>query len=711
MKLPLRLTIATAFGLFAALTISIIAERNFFSSREAILKMAKSNIAASAKFAEQGVDRLISRALLGADTIADLPGDIFDWRKPESLLLTLAVSLRASPEIYGVFVGFPDGAFVQALNLIGPDGKRRVVAGIPATAATAWRVIGPALEGRGRAASWWYFDRSGKKILDHSNKDQQLTTYDPRTRSWFKKSQESRKPTVSKAYVFASLKQPGVTISQPLNHRPDISVGVDLSLRDLARLTAQLSPGKDGVVAILDHEGDVVAYPAPEKIIKRGLNTDTIELVAASEIEDPRVRAALLGFQSTHHTHRSFRVNDEEFIAFFRPAAEDSSANWDIVSVAAVSDFTGELMATLQRSLLIAAAVLIFAIIGVAVMAGWVSQPVIRLRRMSEQITKLDSSLNEEFDSPFEEINQLQISMYQMKNALETFLQFVPRDVVRELMQSGQAATIGGTKQEVTLLFTDIEDFTTMTERMTPEEIMSQTSDYFEKLSFGIQANRGTIDKFIGDAIMAMWNAPSLDAQHADNACRGALAACRISEDLNAGFAAKGQSVMRTRFGLHTGDVLVGNVGARDRMQYTCLGSNVNLAARIEGLNKFYGTQILASDAVRRRASTVFLFRRVDIVEAKGTSVPVTIYELMGERGEDAAFYVGPETIRQATKYEQAFDFYLHRDFGDALEILKELDTEQPDDPVVALLSRKCKQFLLKPPPPNWNGATALDEK
>ena len=139
--------------------------------------------------------------------------------------------------------------------------------------------------------------------------------------------------------------------------------------------------------------------------------------------------------------------------------------------------------------------------------------------------------------------------------------------------------------------------------------------------------------------------------------------------------------------------------------------SNVNLAARIEGLNKFYGTQILASDAVRRRASTVFLFRRVDIVEAKGTSVPVTIYELMGERGEDAAFYVGPETIRQATKYEQAFDFYLHRDFGDALEILKELDTEQPDDPVVALLSRKCKQFLLKPPPPNWNGATALDEK
>ena len=137
----------------------------------------------------------------------------------------------------------------------------------------------------------------------------------------------------------------------------------------------------------------------------------------------------------------------------------------------------------------------------------------------------------------------------------------------------------------------------------------------------------------------------------------------------------------------------------------------MNLASRMEGLNKFYGTQVLASDAVRRRTSSDYLFRRVDIVEAKGSSVPVTIYELMGERGEGAEFYVGPEIVKRASKYEQAFDFYLHRDFSDALFVLDQLAKEDADDPVVALLSRKCRDYLDSPPPPSWNGATVLDEK
>jgi adenylate cyclase len=137
----------------------------------------------------------------------------------------------------------------------------------------------------------------------------------------------------------------------------------------------------------------------------------------------------------------------------------------------------------------------------------------------------------------------------------------------------------------------------------------------------------------------------------------------------------------------------------------------VNLAARIEGLNKFYGTQVLASDTVRRKASSEFLFRRVDIVEAKGTTLPLTIYELMGERGEDAAFYVGADMLKLASKYEQAFDFYLHRDFADALYILDQLAEIYPDDAVVAQLRVKCTDFRENPPSPEWNGATVLDKK
>ena len=450
-------------------------------------------------------------------------------------------------------MGFPDGAFVQAVNLTAPDGSHRKVAGMPKSAATAWRVIGPSAGGRGHPEKWRYFDHLGDEFLDIQFRVRENADYDPRTRAWFLESQASGKTVVSKVYVFSSLKKPGVTVSEQVHNLPDISVGVDLSLSDLAGRTAALRPGKGGVVAVIDGNGDVVAHPEPKKTVKLTANKDAIELVAATNIDDPLVRTAIRDSNASQQSHRSFNLSGKDYISYFRPAAKGSIVNWNIVSV--------------------------------AVMAGWITRPVVRLRRMADQITHLNFSEVEDFKTPFEEINRLQISMGHMKGALDTFLRFVPRDVVRELVQAGQAATIGGTKREVTLLFTDVEGFTTMTERMTPEEIMSQASEYFENLSFGIQSNRGTIDKFIGDAIMAIWNAPTEDAMHADNACRGALAAYHISEDLNGEFAAKSQSIMRTRFSLHTGDVLVGNVGARDRMQYTCLGSSVNLAARIEGLN------------------------------------------------------------------------------------------------------------------------------
>ena len=162
---------------------------------------------------------------------------------------------------------------------------------------------------------------------------------------------------------------------------------------------------------------------------------------------------------------------------------------------------------------------------------------------------------------------------------------------------------------------------------------------------------------------------------------------------------------------MHTGEALVGNMGARDRMQYTCLGACVNLASRIEGLNKQYGTNILVGDAVRRKASRDFLFRRVDIVEAKGTSLPVTLYELMGERGEDAAFFIGTEQLKRASKYEEAFDFYLHREFSHASEILDALSKEAPEDGVVQSLKTRCEHYLKTPPPASWNGVTTISQK
>lgn len=710
-RLPIRLTVTTAFIISMAASISLVAFLNFSENTKEMKATAHQLIDNSVEIAEQHIERLVGRAEIIAETAGALPSSVLDWENPHELLIFLSAALKNEPDLYGVFVGFTDGAFVQVVNFLDAHGRSRNVRGIPTEAALGWRVIGPVGDIALRPQSWRFFDRKGFELDTKDFAAMATTSYDPRQRPWHKAALYKKTTTHSKMYMFSSLQAPGVTVSAPAHNLYNAVIGVDLPLSDLARMTKRLQPGKNGVIAIVDNDGGMIAHPDPKKIIQPLPGGAGFTILSVNDIDDSRVQGAMAARGKTSEATLEFTIDKARYVASFKSADAGRSLDWQIISVASIDDFTRRLAASLQRSILWAGVVFAISIIVVVILAGWISTPVIRLRRQADQITEMNLGAMEPISTPFDEILRLQDSMEHMRGALMTFLRYVPQDLVRELVRNGEAATLGGTRREVTILFTDIEGFTTLSESLTPEEVLAQTSMYFEQMSFTIQANRGTIDKFIGDAIMAMWNAPSEDDMHIDNACRGTLAAYHVSEDLNAELAAKNLPLMKTRFGVHTGEVLVGNMGARDRLQYTCLGANVNLAARIEGLNKYFGTQVLVSDSVRRKASNDFLFRRVDIVEAKGTSLPMTIYELMGERGEDAAFYVGAEKLRLASRYEAAFDLYLHRDFKSALSILEEIRPDAPEDGVLAALEEKCLDFLTNPPPDNWNGATAFDKK
>jgi len=221
-----------------------------------------------------------------------------------------------------------------------------------------------------------------------------------------------------------------------------------------------------------------------------------------------------------------------------------------------------------------------------------------------------------------------------MRSVTQTFSRFVPRRLVERLIETGTPLQLGGTRRDVTLLFSDVVNFTEITEKADPTRVMQYTSRYFAAMSHEIMSHSGTVDKFIGDAIMAIWNAPADDPDHAANACAAALAFQRANDRLNAEFAREGWPVYRTRIGLHAGEAVVGNIGSEDRMNYTALGATVNLAARLEGLNKNYGTSILVSEALRRRVASRFLFRSVDRISPKGFAEAFEIYELRCERGE-----------------------------------------------------------------------------
>jgi len=255
------------------------------------------------------------------------------------------------------------------------------------------------------------------------------------------------------------------------------------------------------------------------------------------------------------------------------------------------------------------------------------------LRNITAEAVKLQT-LAEPDPSPvpsrIREIHELGSAMNLAQRAIWSFARFVPRVLVQRVIDNSISTELGGVREEITVVFTDVRDFTTIAESADPDILMRQTSRYFSALTEAFLAEGGTIDKFIGDAVMVFWNAPNAQPDHVERACRAALAGRVACEQLNSQFEAEGLKPFFTRFGIHVGEAVVGNLGSTERMNYTALGNTVNLAARLEGLNKQFGTVILASEAVYLRVRNHFRFRAFESVVAKGMTKETRIFELVG---------------------------------------------------------------------------------
>ena len=205
----------------------------------------------------------------------------------------------------------------------------------------------------------------------------------------------------------------------------------------------------------------------------------------------------------------------------------------------------------------------------------------------------------------------------------------MPRDIVKGILDESIPTKLGGLRREVTILFTDVENFTGIAEATDPDILMQQTSRHFSALTDAFISEGGTVDKFIGDAVMVFWNAPRPQHDHVERACRAALAAAAASDVLNLEFKTEGLPAFIVRIGIHVGEAVVGIVGSSERMEYTSLGTSVNLASRLEGLNKEYGTRILVSGAVRQRVEHAFHFKPIAAVIAKGMTAETPVFELV----------------------------------------------------------------------------------
>ncbi|MCC7367700.1 MAG: adenylate/guanylate cyclase domain-containing protein [Chloroflexi bacterium] len=284
--------------------------------------------------------------------------------------------------------------------------------------------------------------------------------------------------------------------------------------------------------------------------------------------------------------------------------------------------------------------------------------------------------------------------------------QYLSPSVVEHVTRDPDSLKLGGDEREMTVMFSDLRGFTTFSESLDPETLVHLLNEYLTIMSDVIFKYDGTIDKYMGDAIMAFWGAPQHQPDHAALACRAALEMVAALDDLNARWVAQGRVPLVMGIGINTGTMKVGNMGSSSRFDYTVLGDAVNLASRLEGLNKEYGTTLIVSKASLDGTGGVFHDRFLDLVAVKGKKEPVAVYEIL-----DAERLPGIHSGPALRAYDEGIELYRERDWLGAAAKFQEALRLSPDDGPSAVYLQRCEELLHDPPPIDWDGVYVMTRK
>jgi adenylate cyclase len=284
----------------------------------------------------------------------------------------------------------------------------------------------------------------------------------------------------------------------------------------------------------------------------------------------------------------------------------------------------------------------------------------------------------------------------------QSFALYLAPAVIEKMLSSNKPPALGGEMRNVTIYFSDIADFSSIAEKIPPTELVAAMNEYLSAMTDVIEAHGGFVDKYFGDAIVAVFGAPLDDPDHATNAVRAALRCAASLATLDRVNAAFGGAV-RQRIGLNSGEALVGNIGSRRRFNYTVMGDVVNLASRLEGSNKLYGTTVIASEATVTLTGRTFVWRELDAIRVKGRRQAVRIFEPLGVAGQ-----LAPELLSRVQAYGAGLTRYRARDFAGAAE---KFALVANDDPPSALFLERARQLAQQPPGADWEAVSAQEEK
>jgi adenylate cyclase len=394
----------------------------------------------------------------------------------------------------------------------------------------------------------------------------------------------------------------------------------------------------------------------------------------------------------------SFDIQGIRYLASFRHLA--NTQDWIVGVVVPEAHYTRDFRSLGRRFTTALSTIMAMVLLGGFYVLRVVGRALGRITRETSKMRHFDFRPSSN-DTALRDVSEVIDSLEMAKTAVRALSKYVPVDLVRELYVANREPVLGGELLEISMMFTDIRGFTSLSERLSPDTLARALGHYLKAMTDAIVQNHGTVDKFIGDAVMAFWNAPAQLADHARHACHGALACIEATAALYRSPAWGDWGPLFTRFGLHKDRVMVGHFGAPDRLSYTALGDGVNLASRLEGLCKQYGVAVLASETIAKTVGDEFEFRLVDRVAVQGKAVAVGIYELLGVRGqcEDRRLIVAA--------YERALAAYFHRDFAGALTLLEPIEGDGPS----RVLAGRCRTMITQPPPADWDGVYVASSK
>jgi adenylate cyclase len=328
------------------------------------------------------------------------------------------------------------------------------------------------------------------------------------------------------------------------------------------------------------------------------------------------------------------------------------------------------------------------------------------LALFATKIGRLDFNHKIEILSPIKEVQNVAKSMVLMQVGLKSFTQYLPKEMLKSLFDSGSTAKPGGKEKDVTIFFTDIVNFTHYSEILAPNDLVLQLNEYLGCFSSVINKNRGTVDKYIGDAVMAYWNAPKDCEDHAFKACETALQGLHNLSFLQKEWTRLNKPIFNVRIGINSGNVVLGNIGTEEHLSYTVVGDNVNLASRLESLNKVYGTNIMISDSTLKACGDKLVTRPIDLVAVKGKEKKILVHELLGITNQTSS-----KIVSFCNEFKVAFAAYLNKDWSLGVQLFEKIAGQYPDDRATKIHLDRCRQFIINPPDPSWDGGQEMNKK